>query len=118
MISSAQNLLLWTPRVLTIAFAVFLSLFSLDVFGDGYRGWQLLLALLIHLIPAAIICMVLALAWRWEWVGAFLFAGLGMYYWFAMGRHLSWVLTISGPLFLVAALFFVNWLLRARLHQH
>ncbi len=116
MSKSSRLSLFWAPRILTIAFALFVSAFALDVIGEGYTGWELLLALLIHLIPTAILAVVLTLAWRWEWVGAVLFAGLGTVYLLLNPRHINWIFTISGPLFLIAALFLINWLKRAELH--
>ena len=38
--------LTWTPRILGLLFAAFLSLFALDVFEQGYQGWETVLALL------------------------------------------------------------------------
>ena len=32
---SVKRLLFWTPRILCIAFAFFVSLLALDVFGEG-----------------------------------------------------------------------------------
>ena len=116
MTSAAKRVLVWTPRVLTIAFAMFLALFALDVFNEGYTGWRLLLALVMHLKWPAMVAAMLVLAWRWEWVGTLLFAGLGMYYLRYNLRHPNWILVISGPLFLIAALFLINWLMRAQLH--
>jgi len=115
MTSAAKRVLFWTPRLLTIAFAVFLALFALDVFDEGYSGWRLLLALAMHLIPAAGVVVVLALAWRWEWIGTVLFTGLGTYYMRHNLRHPSRILVISGTLFLLAALFLLNWLKRSQL---
>jgi cytosine/uracil/thiamine/allantoin permease len=108
--------LFWAPRILAIAFALFVSAFAVDVLGEGYTGWELLLALAIHLIPTAILAVVLVLAWRWEWVGTVLFAALGTFYVLSNPRHINWIFTISGPLFLIAALFLINWLKRAELH--
>jgi hypothetical protein len=116
MTSGAKRVLFWAPRVLTVAFAMFLALFALDVFGEGYTGWRLLLALVMHLKWPAMVAAVLVLAWRWEWVGTLLFAGLGMHYLRHNLRHPNWILVISGPLFLIAALFLINWLNRAQLH--
>ncbi len=113
MAAITRRALYWTPRVLCIAFAIFLSMFALDVFSEGYSFWQTLVALMIHLVPTAIIVVVLALAWRWEWVGAVLFAAAGMTYLIKARGHPDWVMTISGPLFLIAALFLANWLMRA-----
>lgn len=112
----AKRTLFWAPRILGILFAVFVSLFALDVFGEGYGFWETILALLIHLIPTALILIVLAISWRWEWVGGILFIGLGAFYIVDNpGFHPSAYLVISGPLFLVGVLFLVNWLYRAEL---
>jgi len=115
--SPVKRVLFWTPRVLCILFAVFVSLFALDVFGEGYGFWGTILALLIHLIPTGVILIVLAISWRWEWVGGILFIALGVVYLVtSWGRfHWSAYLVISGPLFLVGVLFLINWLYRARL---
>jgi len=112
-----KRLLFWTPRILCILFAVFVSLFALDVFGEGYGLWGTMLALLMHLIPTGVILIVLAISWRWEWVGGVLFITLGVLYLvMAWGRfHWSTYLVISGPLFLVGVLFLINWLYRAEL---
>ena len=111
-----KRTLFWAPRILCILFAVFVSLFALDVFGEGYGFWETILALLIHLIPTAIILIVLAIAWRWEWLGGILFIGFGVFYILDSPEfHWSVYLVISGPLFLVGVLFLVNWLYRGEL---
>lgn len=114
---SVKQLLFWTPRVLTLLFAIFISLFAFDVFDEGYTFWETILALLIHLIPTGIILLGLALSWRWQWIGAILFPGLGVLYLVAFReQHWSAYLLIAGPLFLIGALFLLNWLYRAELH--
>jgi lysylphosphatidylglycerol synthetase-like protein (DUF2156 family) len=112
MTAYSRRILVWTPRALVILFAGFLSLFALDVFGEGYGFWGTFLALTMHLVPTAIVLAVLALAWHWEWIGAAGFGSAGLLYAATAWRHPSWVLTISGPLFLIAALFLVSWLTR------
>ncbi len=109
--------LFWAPRSLTILFILFLGLFALDVFGEGHGFLGTLFALFMHLIPNFIVLAVLILAWKWEWIGGLLFAGLGVFYivW-AWGRfHISAYFFISGPLFLIAALFMLGWVLRSRI---
>jgi len=108
---SMKQLLYWAPRGLCILFALFISLFALDVFGEGYGFWETVVALLIHLIPTGIVLVVLALSWRWEWIGGVLFIALGAWYLVAVwGRfHWSVYLAISGPLFLIGVLFLINW---------
>ena len=114
---SVKRVLFWTPRVLCILFALFLSLFAMDVFGEGYGFWETILALLIHLVPVYIVLIVLVIAWRWEWVGAILFIAFAVFYlvW-SWGRfHWSAYLGISGPLVLLGVLFLLNWIYRAQL---
>jgi len=83
----SRRWLFWAPRVICMAFAIFLSMFALDVFGEGHGFWKTLLALLIHLVPVYIVLAVLAMAWRWEWIGAVGFAGLAMWYAQRNWRH-------------------------------
>ena len=47
----SKKVLYWAPRVSCIAFALFLSLFAMDVFGEGLGFWRTLFALFLHLIP-------------------------------------------------------------------
>ena len=111
--------LFWTPRILCILFAVFVSMFAADVFGEGYGFWETVVALLIHLVPTYIVIIALVVAWRRDWIGAILFIGLAVFYlvW-AWGRF-TWInyLVMSGPLFLVGVLFLVNWLYRVELRS-
>ncbi len=111
-----KRVLYWSPRVLSILFAIFISLFALDVIGVGYSFWETVAALLIHLIPTYIVIIVLILAWRWEWIGAFVFIALAFLYFIETGR-LDWSLFISGPLILIGTLFLFNWLYRAKLRR-
>jgi hypothetical protein len=109
--ANAKRLLFWTPRLLCILFAVFISLFALDVFGEGYGVWGTILAFLIHLIPTGILLIVLAITWRWEWVGGLLFPALGVLYLIMAWGRFPWpaYVVISGPLFLVGGLFLLGW---------
>jgi len=99
------------PRILGILFAMFVSLFALDVFGQGAGLWQEILGLLIHLVPTYLIILALVIAWRWEWVGTILFGGLGVFYIVLTWEQFSWVAAalISGPAFLVGGLFLLDW---------
>ena len=112
-----KRLLFWTLRILCILFAVFVSLFALDVFGEGYGFWKTLLALLMHLIPTGIMLIVLAISWRWEWVGGIVFNILGVLYLVMFWGRSPWsvYLVISGPLFLIGVLFWLNWRCRREL---
>jgi hypothetical protein len=112
------RLLYWSPRILSIAFAIFISLFALEALNQGYGFWQTVLALLINLIPAYIVVGLLIVAWRWEWVGAVLFAAAVVLYTAqTRPRHFSWAVisTIALPLLVIAVLFLINWLKRQKL---
>jgi hypothetical protein len=105
------RLLFWTPRILCILFAGFISLFAADVLGQGNGFWQTMLALFMHLIPTWIVLIVLAIAWRREWVGAIVFVLLGVVYLVHFWGRFPWAtyLVISGPLFLIGILFSLDW---------
>ena len=111
-----KRFLFWAPRVLCLFFAAFISLFALDVFSEHRGFWDTTLALLMHLIPTAILLAILALSWRWEWVGGLLFPALGAAYLAAFwGRfHWSAYVVLSGSLFLLGALFLLSWSKRTR----
>jgi hypothetical protein len=103
--------------VLCIAFALFLSMFALDVFEEGHSVGQVAIALFMHLIPVYMVIAALLIAWRWEWTGAVLFTGLGILY-----IYMTWnrapllaYIFIAGPAFLLAALFLTNWIYRGEL---
>lgn len=106
----------WLPRVLGIAFILFLSLFALDVFEE-FAGWVSVLAFLIHLIPSFILLAVVAIAWKYEWVGAAAFLGFAVFYVIMVGldRPWSWYVAISAPSALVGILFFISWLQKRRI---
>jgi thiol:disulfide interchange protein len=112
--------LYWTPRILSILLAAFLLMFSFDVYTPGMSAGQVALGFLMHNIPVMILAIIIAFAWKWEIVGAIAFALAGLLY---MGLTLanvfngdlpwyiaaSWSLTLSGPAFAIAFLYFLNW---------
>ncbi len=120
MTNVSKQVLFWAPRALSIAFILFISMFALDVFGEGRGFWQTAAALVMHLVPSFVLIAMLALAWRWEWIGVLIPLGLaGLFLWWNYTvRHNApaAVLIIAGPLFLMAALFLAGWLKRAELH--
>jgi hypothetical protein len=112
-----RRVLFWAPRALAILFALFISIFAFDVFVEGASFWEMLVALIIHLIPTALVVIALAFAWRRDSVGGILFTALGLLYIVVAWGQFEWMayLLISGPLFLIAVLFLSNWLYRRKL---
>ena len=110
----------WAPRIMSIAFILFLTLFSLDVFEIEASPKELALGLLIHNIPSLILTVVTAIAWKFDLVGAIgFFAATVIYIWFIMGNlshsglplgaTVLASLTIGGPALVIGALYLVNW---------
>ena len=119
MTNFSKRMLFWTPRILSILFIAFLSIFALDVFDGRHGFWETMLAFVIHQIPVFVLIVALILAWRWEWVGTAVYATLGLLYivWILFIQHHIppfarpiAILTLDGPAFFIAWLFLVNWL--------
>ena len=92
------------------------------MFDENHGFLQILLALTIHLIPSLVLIAGLILAWRWEWIGATLYAAAGILYILlvlpravSLVLKLNWILIIAAPAFVIAGLFLANWLKHAEL---
>ena len=107
-----ERILTWLPRILSMLFVLFISMFALDVFSEANSILQSILALLIHLVPTYIIVLTLIISWRREWIGAIVYTILGIaYIILAWGKFpISAYLAISGPLFIIGILFGFNWI--------
>lgn len=117
-VKSKHPFIFWFPRILSIIFLLFLSLFSLDIFGNNYTFWQTILGLFMHNIPVFILTILLIIAWKHELVGAITFIFAGLLYIFLTAMRvpwylaLSWSMIISGPAFLIGFLFYLNYKLK------
>jgi hypothetical protein len=109
----------WTPRILTIVFILFLALFALDSFEGDQSMIKKLGGFFIHLIPNFVLILILVVAWKHEWVGTLAFAIAGIAYIILFwGRFpVATFLIISGPLFLIAILFWLSWMNRERINH-
>ena len=101
-----QKAIIWAPRITSIVFATFLSLFALDIFNEGYNFKDTLIALLIHLVPTYIVIIFLIIAWRWENIGGILSIGLSFFY---LITNRGGGLILFVPLFLIGILFMFSW---------
>lgn len=81
-----RNLLQWTPRLLGVIYAAFISLFAFDVWGMGGNFWDELAGFLVHLLPTYLIVAALIIAWRRPWAGGVLFLVLAT----AFGLLFGW----------------------------
>lgn len=112
MTSKLEGLVWWGPRISGILVAAFLAVFALDAF-DRRSVLEALPAFAIHLIPAFLVLGVVAIAWRFEWIGAAGFIALAAIYGVMVHWRGDWVAAISAPLFVVGVLFLVSWWHRA-----
>ena len=111
-----DRLLLWSPRVLGILVSMFIGVFALDAFTEGKPFLRALPDFLIHLIPAFVLLGLVVASFRRQWIGAVAFIGLAVVYAVTMSKgRRDWMLTISGPLLVVGALFMWSWFQRGRL---
>lgn len=104
MASPINSLLTWTPRLAGIAVCLVLALLALDAFDGGPLS-RTLPAFAIHLLPAAVVAAIVALAWRVPWVGVAGFGLAAIGYAVSVPERPDWILAISGPLGLTAVLF-------------
>jgi urea transporter len=101
--------LFWIPRVLVIIFILFLSLFSLDVFGTEASFIEEIVGFLIHSIPSIALAIVLAATWRRPMAGGVLFVILSLVMGLCFRTYRS-VLNFSAltlPLIIAGALFII-----------
>jgi len=116
MTTTLERLVWWGPRISGMLIAGFLSLFALDAF-NGRSFLEALPAFAIHLIPSLLVLGVVAIAWRFEWIGAIGFVTLAVLYAVRVHGRIDWIAVISGPLILVGVLFLVSWRYHAAVHS-
>jgi hypothetical protein len=101
--------------VLLIFFALFLVIFSFDVFEEGKSATEIAIAFFIHNIPSISLGLAVFVAWRREWIGTMVCVVLAVAWivWargrFSLSANFLTYLFIPGPLFLIAILYWANW---------
>jgi hypothetical protein len=98
-----RHWLLWSSRVLGLFVCLFAAMFALDALDLG------IFPLFVHLLPAALLFIVVVASWRWPWIGGVSFIAFGLLYAVMMRARPEWVLWISGPLFAAGGLYVVSW---------
>jgi hypothetical protein len=102
-----NKIIYWLPRILSIGFVLFLSLFSLDVFSE-YSGKSFIFPLFMHLLPSLFLIIIIIIAWIYEKLGGiiFLIAGFLM----MIFTHFESMI-ISIPIIIIGVLFLSRKLL-------
>jgi hypothetical protein len=102
-------ILTWLPRVLASIFILLLVLFSLDVFG-AYTFPEVVIAFIIHLIPAIFVTLGFVVGWIWPmWGGLYFFSLAAADIILEWGSPISYFLIIVLPLAVIGALFLADY---------
>ena len=113
MTQAQKSFLFWTPRVFSILFILFVSIFALDVFSGVETIWKQILGFLIHLIPSYALIIGLIIAWRVEWFGALTYIGFSVWYVsLANQPHWSVILLLIGLPIVIGLIWLVGWIYR------
>ena len=110
------KILYLAPRILSIVFILFISLFALDVFSMEGTLVEKIGGFLIHLIPTYFLIAILLIAWKKERLGGFLFIFLFILFAFVFGNWRSTTLLLFSPLLLIAILFWLSTLSADKKH--
>lgn len=106
---TTRKILHWAPRVLGIAYALFISLFAFDVWGSGSGFWNELVGFLIHLLPVYAVALALGVGWKWPRWGGILFIALAVTFTLAFGwREIELMVALALPLVVIGLLFLAD----------
>jgi len=115
---SKNHFLFWLPRIITIVFILFISMFALDIFGTNLGFWGTILGLFMHLLPTIILTLILVIFWKKSVVLGSMWVAFGIWYLAIMipnmirqfeFYYLSWLVMFSGVAFVIACLFFLDF---------
>jgi len=109
-----SSILRWTARLVSAAYIAFLVTFSFDTLESGLT-WPFF----IHNVPAVVLAILTALAWKWPRVGSVSYSFAALFYWGFLVRlvgsarisrsiALSWFAVIGVPSLCIAALFLID----------
>lgn len=113
----------WTPRILIILFALFLAIFSLDVFELASNAGELAMGLFMHNIPSLVLLLMLLISWKYDVIGAAVFMTVGIAcavetvvaLVMSSGEAINPILIIGGTVTLfIGILFLIGWSGRER----
>jgi len=84
MIKGTYTKAVWIPRVLAVLYALFLMIFSFDVFGDAGVTAKEIGDFLVHSVPSFLILLLVFVTWKWPRLTGLFFillsAGFAVYF--------------------------------------
>jgi hypothetical protein len=102
----------WILRILLIVIALYLEIFSLDVFKSGFPFWKTVLAFVLHSVPSIALLFVLYISFKWEHIAGFtiiFFALMGTLPFGPPNDKNLFVYIILGSMTLIGILFVLNY---------
>ncbi len=107
---------MWFPRVLTILFTMFLSIFAFDVFEGEAPLIEKVGGFLIHLIPSYLLIAILIISWKKPMVGGFVFILLSIIFtvFFKTYANIFSFLLVSLPAAVIGGLFIFSHVLSSK----
>ncbi len=120
--SKLAKFIYWTPRIAGVVIILFVAMFSLDVFDGSGSIWEMLGAFVMHSLPSIFMGIILAIAWKRDEVGFFAFLIAAIFFLrVLLGNPLENIgslLLFSGPMAVIAMLFWANWKWKKELHPN
>lgn len=97
--------------ILGVLYAVALLVFAADVFNHEQNIAQTFYDLLLHLLPTAVILLIVFVAYNRPLIGAIIYLVLGLMYIITGWARMHWSahVLIAGPLLLLSALYITAW---------
>ena len=96
---------------LGVLYANALLIFAADVFNHEQNIAQTFYDLLLHLLPTAVILLIVFVAYNRPLIGAIIYLVLGLMYIITGWARMHWSahVLIAGPLLLLSALYITAW---------
>jgi hypothetical protein len=96
---------------LGVLYAVALLIFAADVFNHEQNIAQTFYDILLHLLPTAVVFIIVVVAYNRPLIGAIIYLVLGLIYIITGWASMHWTahVLIAGPLLLLSALYITAW---------
>ena len=97
--------------ILGVLYAVALLVFAADVFNHEQNIAQTFYDILLHLLPTAVVLLIVVVAYNRPLIGAIIYLVLGLMYIITGWARMHWSahVLIAGPLLLLSALYITAW---------
>jgi len=108
---SSKNKWLLAATSIGILYALALLVFAADVFNHEQNIAQTFYDILLHLLPTAVILLIVFVAYNRPLIGAIIYLVLGLMYIITGWARMHWSahVLIAGPLLLLSALYITAW---------